>query len=406
MQALADALDWEETEGSGDSRVKGVIVPYGQLLAMYEGKPSAEVALPRSLKDGGVQVAIMTRNSFFWSLSKAKKRYLKSEIKESKIEAAKATTAPITDASSQAGAASKVNDCENWNQRGSSACQAADSHYMFKVPPKTLLDIIKETESEEKNLHVLARWAAGLFQGAKQKHPGAYHVIRYEDVLCASPTPETGSLPPKLNKLLGMGNCSHYDSVLPANVRKRERPRIEKSSPSNPASALLNKGQLQAYANKTKQFWGSYLEVESQCDVVQSSSDRASDYGSSSSEGEGEGEEEEGEGEATERTPVAKRNKKSATRQRRPAKKKMKVSHSDISMAVDSPVRAAGEDPNYSSPEDLTEPEKPKKKKKKKRVAAPTYTPFGAFDVRSIAWFILFGICMCCCYMAIDSSGR
>ena len=55
MQALADALDWEETEGSGDSRVKGVIVPYGQLLAMYEGKPSAEVALPRSLKDGGVQ---------------------------------------------------------------------------------------------------------------------------------------------------------------------------------------------------------------------------------------------------------------------------------------------------------------------------------------------------------------
>ena len=86
MQALADALDWEETEGSGDSRVKGVIVPYGQLLAMYEGKPSAEVALPRSLKDGGVQVAIMTRNSFFWSLSKAKKRYLKSEINEAETE--------------------------------------------------------------------------------------------------------------------------------------------------------------------------------------------------------------------------------------------------------------------------------------------------------------------------------
>ena len=222
-----------------------MIVPFGQLKALKDNRLKEErLILPPSLEATGVQVVIMTRNSFFWAISKAKKRVLKGIVTKNRIA-----------------------DCENWNQRGSNECPMADSTYKFRVSPKRLSKIIIENRKEEKALHALAEWVSNLLnKGARREEP--YHVLRYEDLLCASDIYGEGALPPKLSSKIGLGNCSLYTRDFSAISDAHKRVRTQKSSPSNPCDAVKNIEELRSWARKKRAPWAKYFGLKSQSELV------------------------------------------------------------------------------------------------------------------------------------------
>ena len=281
MRALAEALAWEvpgtpsnefeeEMEKVSKQGVQGMIVPYGQLKELkLSAHTDTRVNLPESLRDDGVQVAIMTRNVFFWALSKAKKRHLKNDVRESRARKYKRSQPfHATYADEKADEGVGIDRCENWNQRGSSKCQAADSAYRFSISPKELADIVEEIEEEERDLHRLAVWVSALFRGEKLQKSSAYKVIRYEDVLCASDTLGNGALPLQLLSMLGMRNCSSLEAKLAHFIGRQATVRVSKSSPANPCSALTNIGELRSWSSQKKQSWAKYFDLRTQSQLV------------------------------------------------------------------------------------------------------------------------------------------
>lgn len=212
---------------------RGVIVSLKEIEHLQKSKPRLRhVNLPPSLKREGIRIIVLTRDPFFWAVSKAKKRSILGPD-GSKI--------------------AKTLDCKNRHQRGGDSCKGINESYSFSVVPREFFAIVRENEIEQKSALRAGKWLASIFRPDEESRRKSMRVVRYEDLLCRSKTNQgVDVLPPELLKWIGLTKCGNMTKTL--EVLTEDIKASIKTSPENPVHSIKNLKELKGWAvSKSKE---------------------------------------------------------------------------------------------------------------------------------------------------------
>ena len=266
VQQLASIFDDNEVFGANDlweRGPRGVIISSKQVEQLQKNKPKLrKINLPITLKRDGIRIIVLTRDPFFWAVSKAKKRSMLGADGNKLAETI---------------------GCKNRHQRGSDSCKSINESYRFSVVPPDFEAIVRENEVEQRASLRLGKWLASIFQPDREssqvyshknvkrqrsenfnrqesspmvrsrKQRATFKIVRYEDLLCRSKTEhDIGALTPELLRWIGVGKCTNIT------IRARGQTGVfqpsVKSSPENPLSAIINVDELKAWAASRSKF--------------------------------------------------------------------------------------------------------------------------------------------------------
>lgn len=266
VQQLASIFDDNEVFGANDlweRGPRGVIISLKQVEQLRKNQPKLrKINLPITLKRDGIRIIVLTRDPFFWAVSKAKKRSMLG-----------------ADGSKLA----ETIGCNNRHQRGSDSCKNINESFRFSVVPPDFEAIVRENEIEQRVSLRLGKWLASIFQPDREssqvyshknvkrqrsenlvrqesshmirsrKQRAGFKIVRYEDLLCRSKTQhDVGALTPELLRWIGVGKCTNMS--IRAGIRTGEFQLSVKSSPENPLRAIINLDELKAWAASRSKF--------------------------------------------------------------------------------------------------------------------------------------------------------